>query len=120
MRFRYLALVGALVLAVGIKADAEVKFLTISATSTSQTKTFAPVAALLICSSGANVAYLRVFNTNDTPGDATTSSMPIVAGSATAPYCMSIVKSPTAPAFYNAISAVTNGADTATLNVYYE
>jgi len=103
-----------------IQAPAETKFNEISATATSSTITFStPRANVMICSIGANKAYFRLFDGLNTPAAATTASSPLVAGTATAPVCISFGGKPdTQPAYYSAISVVCDTAETATIWVY--
>ncbi len=97
---------------------AESGYVSLSATSTSQTHTFdAARAAVSICNDGTGVAYYRLLNDNDLQGSAsfaaTTSSSKLPVG-----VCIEYSKPVTEPAFYRAVSVVTNGADTATVRVY--
>lgn len=106
--------------ALAIQAPAETQFVAISATATSATTTFAtPRSNVMICSVGANDAHFRLFDELDTPAAATTANSPIVAGSATAPVCISFGGKPsTQPAFFKAISVVCDTDETATIWVY--
>jgi hypothetical protein len=110
----------ALVLAIVLPVQGEVKFRALSVTQTSQTTQFAPSSAVMICNLGASAVFFRLFVENDITAAATTSYGTIAAGSATAPVCMSFSKSPTNPANFNALSIVCDTGLTATAHVYYQ
>jgi hypothetical protein len=112
------AILLAAVLALASVAQGEVHFNSLSVTATSQTLFFAaPRSGVMLCSYGANIAYYRIFEENDTPAAATTANIPIPAGSATAPVCKSYSKPPTAASFPKAVSIVCNTAETATVTL---
>lgn len=110
----------ALVLAVAIPSQGEVKFKALSVTATSQTFLFSSSSSVMLCNLGANEVYFRLFFENDIPAAATTSYGTIAAGAATGPVCMSFNKSVSTPANYNAISIVCDTAETATAHFYYQ
>ena len=113
------------VLAFAVIAQGETSFVNLSVTATSQTTYFVTGrASLMLCNYGTNNAYYRIFDENDintgTPGAATTASTLLVAGSATAPVCVSWSKAPTQGTYFRAVSIVCDTAQTATVHVLSE
>ena len=124
MRRATLAMLAAVLGLAGI-CQGETSFVNLSVTATSQTTYFsAPRASIMLCNYGTNNAYYRLFDENDvntgTPGAATTASTLLVAGSSTAPICVSWSKAPTQGAYFKAISIVCDTAQTATVHVLSE
>ena len=102
-------------------AHAEIGFQALSVTQTSQTFLLPKASAnVLICNLGTNEVYYRLFDQNDIPAAATTSNAMLVAGTATAPVCISFDKGPTVNAYYSAISIICAGGETATAHVEYQ
>jgi hypothetical protein len=114
-RILALALVAALL---AVPAVAEVLIISISATDASATRVFPkPVRSVLICNYGASEVFYRLFNETDTTGAATTSSIQLVAGSATAPICISYDQTDTQAGRFSAISTICSSGETATVTV---
>ena len=114
-RILALALVAALL---AVPAVAEVLVISISATATSATRVFPkPVRSVLICNWGANEVYYRLFNVTDTTAAATTADIQLVAGTATAPICISYDQTDTQAGRWAAISTKCDTAETATVTV---
>jgi hypothetical protein len=110
-----LALVAALL---AVPVVAEVLVISISATDASATRVFPkPVNSVLICNWGANEVFFRLFTEVDTTAAATTSSIELVAGTATAPICISYDVTATQPGRFAAISTICNSGETATVTV---
>jgi hypothetical protein len=104
-----------------VPGHTELGFTLVSATATSQTFTFAkPSTNVTICNYGANEIFYRLFWEGETPVAATTSFAQLVAGSATAPNCISIDKAPTNPAPWSAITIICSAAETATVHLLNE
>lgn len=102
-------------------ARAELGFKVLSVTDVSQTFLLGKASAnVLICNMGTNEVYFRLFDQNDIPAAATTSYAQVVAGTATAPVCISFDKAPTVNAYYAAISIICAPAETATVHVEYQ
>lgn len=102
-------------------ARAENGFKALSVTSTSQTFLLNKASAnVLICNLGTNEVYYRLFDQNDIVAAATTSNAQVVAGTATAPVCISFDKGPTVNAYYAAVSVVCDTAETATIHIVYQ
>lgn len=111
---RILVLVVLLGLVIAPTLRSETAYSALSATATSQTYTISkPSAAVTICNGGTGVAYFRLFNEVDTTAAATTASSRLAVGA-----CIEFSKPATDPAFFKAVSVVTNGTDTATIYVY--
>lgn len=103
---------------VGAAAWAELRFKSLAVTDVSQTYRIpAPAADVQICNWGANEAFFRVFLSNETPAAATNAYSELPAGSATAPYCFSTSKPPTAASYIQAVSIICTTAETATVTV---
>jgi hypothetical protein len=111
MKTRILALAALLALLIGT-AWAEPYYVSVSATTTAATSFF-PIdgVTVLACNDGTGIAYVRVFNDNETPAAATSANSQIPVGA-----CISWSKSPTTAAFYNAINVLS--ASTSTVRVY--
>lgn len=89
----------------------------LSVTATSQTLTFAaPRNSVMICNYGTNEVYYRLFDQLDTPAAATTSYAPLLAGTASAPVCVTWTRNnQNIP--IRALSIVCDTAETATVDV---
>lgn len=113
---RMLAVLLALAMAQG--ASGELHFAALSVTETSQTYPLPkPSAVVGLCNLGTDEAYFRVFSESDTAAAATTAHSVLPAGTAAAPYCLSLGKSPTEAAYISAISIVCDTGETATVHV---
>ena len=108
------------VLASAATSRGELNLKILSVTDTSQTFPLpVPSDALGLCNVGANEAYFRAFWEGETPAAATTSWNVLPAGTAAAPYCISVNKAPTQPAPWKAVSIICAGAETATVHVQW-
>ncbi len=96
MRKMRTALALALALAlVALPLVGETGFTDVSATTTNATTTFTTAQTyVLICNYGGDDIHFRLFDSEDTPADATTSHTLLVAGSATDPKCISFPHNP--------------------------
>jgi hypothetical protein len=112
---------GLLVLAAQSPAEFRVKVL--SVTATSQTYLLpTPQDAVGLCNYGTNHAYYRLFWDGEIPAVATASAgtnnvHKLPAGTATAPYCLSVDRTATQPAPWRAISIICDTAESATVHL---
>ena len=108
------------VLAFAATSRGELNLKILSVTDTSQTFYLSVGSdAVGLCNVGANEAYFRAFWEGETPAVATTSYNVLPAGTAAAPYCISLAKAPTQPAPWRAVSFICAGAETATVHVQW-
>src|SRR3990167_4350784 len=109
MRKRILIVLGILAFAAQSPAEFHIKVL--SVTATSQTYLFpVPQDGVGLCNLGANNAYYRLFGDGEPPAAATTSYHKLPAGTAAAPFCVSVGRATTQPAPWRAISIICDTA----------
>lgn len=116
---RILAAVLALVAALVQAASAELQFKSLSVTTTSQTYQFRPAEFVGLCNLGTDTVHYRLFWEGETTAAATTAYHTLPPGTAAAPYCFSVDKAVTQPAFWNAISIIA-ASGTATVHLQTE
>jgi hypothetical protein len=98
-------------------AIGEVRFKALSVTDTNQYWTLSKASAsVMLCNTGANPAYYRLFDESDTPAAATTSYSLLPAGGP----CISYGKGATAPFYYSTVSIIAGSGLTTTVNVYHD
>jgi hypothetical protein len=97
-------------------AIGEVRFKALSVTDANQYWTLSKVSAsVMLCNTGTNPAYYRLFDELDTPAAATTSYLLLSAGQ-----CISHVKGATGPFHYSTVSIIAGSGLTTTVNVYHD
>ena len=115
---RLFVLLGAFLLAT--TANAELGFKSISVTSTSQYYYFpSPRTSVMLCNYGSDKVYYRLFINTDTPAVSTNANALLVAGTATAPICVSFERSPSLPGNFLSLSIIADSS-TATVHVLSE
>lgn len=107
--------------ALAASSPAELGFAALSVTATSQTYTLpAPKDVVGLCNAGTNEAHYRLFWDGETTAAATTAFAVLPAGTAAAPYCISVGRAESQPAPWRAISIICAAAETATVHVQWE
>jgi len=101
--------------------QAELGFVALSVTATSQTYTLqTPKDVVSLCNLGTNEVYYRLFWDGETTAAATTASAMLVAGSVTAPVCVEIGRAQSQPAPWRSVSIVCAAAETALVHLQSE
>ena len=102
---------------------AETGFTAVSVTDTSATTTFSLAqSSVMLCHYGADDAYFRLFTTEDTAAAATTAHTLLVAGTPTAPSCVSFGHNSRTQGGlgWGAVALVADTGETATVHVITE
>lgn len=121
MRMRSRILFFLLALGVVLPAHSELRFKALSVTATSQTYLLSrPQAEVALCNVGTDEAYFRLFWDGEATAAATTAYSVLPAGTAAAPYCISVGTAKTQPAPWKAVSIVAAGGETCTVHVQSE
>lgn len=123
MRIRYAAALLLALVLVALPAATETGFTAVSATDTSATTTFTTAkTSVLLCNYGADEVYFRLFTAADTAAAATTANAELIAGTATAPVCMSFTHTPKTQTGlgWGAVALICDTGETATVHVITE
>jgi hypothetical protein len=120
-RLRIGCLLSALALAaLPALVSAENGFTVVSASDSNDTTTFPSFqTTVVICNYGTDEVYYRLFNSDETPAAATTSSAPLQAGSVTDPKCISFTHNTRSQKGlgWGAVSLICSAGETATVHL---